>query len=231
MENSLLTPLQKRVLVAFFDNGMGSRKFFFTGGTALAEFYLKHRYSDDLDFFTRKIGLLEDDIATFRQTLSSLNLVISQETMTTEFVRLSVNEEGSKDKLKIEFARDRAGQAMMEEPQVLKGIFVVDSFLDIAVNKVCTILSRGPDEPKDFVDLYFILTSSNYSLNYLVSRAREKEAAFDSEDGVLQFAARLRGVKNPLIMPRMIKPLSHEELSSFLVPLAEQLIRSLAPKQ
>jgi hypothetical protein len=28
------------------------QEFFLTGGTALSAFYLQHRYSDDLDFFT-----------------------------------------------------------------------------------------------------------------------------------------------------------------------------------
>lgn len=29
-------------------------QFYFTGGTALSAFYLQHRYSEDLDFFTEK---------------------------------------------------------------------------------------------------------------------------------------------------------------------------------
>jgi len=28
--------------------------FYFTGGTALSKYYLQHRYSDDLDFFSEK---------------------------------------------------------------------------------------------------------------------------------------------------------------------------------
>ena len=61
MPDSLLTPLQRRVLTSFFQKGLGERGFYLTGGTALAEFYLHHRYSDDLDFFTRKQGRLSQE--------------------------------------------------------------------------------------------------------------------------------------------------------------------------
>jgi len=33
-----------------------NKYFFLTGGSALARYYLKHRYSDDLDFFTGENG-------------------------------------------------------------------------------------------------------------------------------------------------------------------------------
>ena len=54
MESSVLTPLQKQVLVALFDSGLADREYYLTGGTALSAFYLQHRFSDDLDLFTRK---------------------------------------------------------------------------------------------------------------------------------------------------------------------------------
>src|SRR6059036_1225209 len=53
MDSKVLTSLQERVLVALFENGLGDRGYYLSGGTALAEYYLQHRYSDDLDFFTR----------------------------------------------------------------------------------------------------------------------------------------------------------------------------------
>jgi hypothetical protein len=48
MQSSILTPLQNRVLIALFDNGLADRGYSLTGGTALSAYYLKHRYSDDL---------------------------------------------------------------------------------------------------------------------------------------------------------------------------------------
>lgn len=49
-KNSFLTPFQQIVLSKIHNY---LSKFYLTGGTALSEFYLKHRYSVDLDFFTQ----------------------------------------------------------------------------------------------------------------------------------------------------------------------------------
>lgn len=47
----ILTPLQEEFIYTFSKSPLKNR-FFLTGGTALAAFYLEHRYSDDMDFFT-----------------------------------------------------------------------------------------------------------------------------------------------------------------------------------
>lgn len=228
MERKVLTPFQKEVLFGLFNKGLGARGFYLTGGTALAEFYLQHRYSDDLDFHTRKSESLKEDFKRLLEDLEFLGLEIEIQRQFEEIMTLSVYlPEKKSAPLKIEFNRDAT--AMMA-PALIRDTVIVDSFEDIAVNKVCTILSRGPHEPKDFVDLYFILTESNYSLDFLIGRAREKEAAFDREEGILDFAIRLRRVKDPLIMPRMLKPLNHEVLSHYLMPLADELIRRLGPR-
>ena len=227
MESKVLTLFQQEVLTSLFDHGLGEKEFYLTGGTALAEFYLQHRYSDDLDLHTRKTSSLDKDFKRFLEIFELLGLQIEIQRQFDEILTLSVHSAEKQDeKLKIELNRDAT--VMMAQPLVCDNV-IVDSFEDIAVNKVCTILSRGPEEPKDFVDLYFILNESSYNLDYLIARAREKEVAFEGEEGKLNFATRLLGVKNKMKMPRMIKSLTHETLASFLTPLAEELIRRLAP--
>ncbi len=229
MVPKILTSFQHEVLISLFEKGLGEKGFFLTGGTALAEFYLHHRYSDDLDFFTRKTGNLKKDFDEFLTVLDSLGFIAEIQRRYEETLTVSVYSSTQVgNKLKLEFNRD--GTPRMAPSSHFENV-VVDSFEDIAVNKVCTILSRGPHEPKDFIDLYFILTESQFSLDFLIGRAREKEAAFDQEEGILEFAIRLRGVKEPLIMPRMVKPLSHEMLSNYLTPLADGLIRRLGPRR
>lgn len=51
MEQEILTSDQKLVLKAVVQEGNLSG-FYLSGGTALACYYLHHRFSDDLDFFT-----------------------------------------------------------------------------------------------------------------------------------------------------------------------------------
>ena len=47
----ILTPFQQRLLKAVGQSPIASH-FYLTGGTALAAFLLRHRLSEDLDFFT-----------------------------------------------------------------------------------------------------------------------------------------------------------------------------------
>ena len=103
-------------------------------------------------------------------------------------------------------------------------------FEDIAVNKICAIFGRQPPETKDFVDLYFILEESRFELDYLIARAREKEAAFDQEDGILTFATNLLGVDELHILPRMVHSFTLEALRSYFIPLAEKVLRGLRPR-
>jgi hypothetical protein len=227
VEPKVLTSLQVSVLEILFEHGLGDKGYYFTGGSALAEFYLQHRYSDDLDVFTRSARSIRIDGAEFRQLLTSRNFDVLSSSEGDEFVRLFVESSDAKSEpLKIEFARDAKAQV---SPFKKYGTIVVDSFEDIAVNKICAILGREPPEPKDFVDLYFILHESSFSLEYLVGRAREKEAAFDNEDGILFFATNLLHVSEFSFLPRMIKPLTLASLQSFLVPKSEEMIRRLRP--
>ena len=56
-KSAVLTPFQKKVL-EFFSSLKDSKHFFLTGGMALAEFYLGHRKSFDLDMFTSEKELI-----------------------------------------------------------------------------------------------------------------------------------------------------------------------------
>lgn len=227
MKSKALTSLQEEVLVMLFDNGLGERGYFLTGGTALSEFYLQHRYSDDLDFFTRNQRALESDFKDFREILTSHRIEITQENLSAEHARFFVRLEDQKtESLKIEFARD--AKAMMA-PAHVHGQIVVDSFEDIAVNKICAILNREPPESKDFTDLFFILAESDYTVDYLLRRAKEKEAFLDQEEGILTFATNLLSVDSFQILPRMIKPLTLETLRARLVPIAHDILHRLRP--
>jgi predicted nucleotidyltransferase component of viral defense system len=231
MPDSILTLLQRRVLISLFQNDLGRRSYYLTGGTALAEFYLHHRFSDDLDFFTRKQDRLDQDFGHFLDLIPSLGLTVSSKTLSGDYLKIFIRETGGgQEELKIEFARDVPAQ--IAQSTLLDGM-VIDSFEDIATNKICAILSRQPSEPKDFYDLYFILKESQFTLDYLISRAREKEALLDSEEGVLLFAANLLTVQNLKLMrelvPKIVKPISAEQIRDFLLPLATELSQRYRP--
>lgn len=221
-----MTPFQARVLETLFESGLSRHGYFFTGGTALAEFYLQHRYSDDLDIFIRGRRDIKSDFIDVKRLLEQKSLEVFSEVVEGEFVRFFVR--GSDETgtgLKVELARQAGVQV---SPSMTVDRIVVDSFEDIAVNKICAIYGRT--EIKDFVDLFFILRESKFSLDYLVARAKQKEADFDREDAILEFATRLLAVGDlQLHQIRMIKSLSLDDLRSYLRPKAEELIRLFRP--
>jgi hypothetical protein len=170
---------------------------------------------------------LEEDFRYFQDILISTGMVITDQNVTEAHARFFISPEDLKDTtLKIEFFRD---VPVRIAPSEIYDQVVVDSFDDIAVNKVCTILRRT-FEVKDFCDLFFILNRSRYELDYLIGRACEKERAFDEEEGILMFAASLLTVREFQMLPRMIKPLSLEDLRRYFVPIAEELIQRLRPR-
>ena len=62
----ILTNLQRKILV-LFSNLPDKDAFYLTGGTALSAFFIKHRMSLDLDFFTN----VEELILPFSQKLEA----------------------------------------------------------------------------------------------------------------------------------------------------------------
>src|SRR3989338_8251589 len=54
MGKTILTPTQYNFLEYAQADEEINRWFYLTGGTALAEFYLQHRLSEDIDLFTEK---------------------------------------------------------------------------------------------------------------------------------------------------------------------------------
>jgi len=60
MAKSLLSVNQKIFLDFFSKHKLLFNSFYLTGGTALSEFYLNHRYSEDLDFFSEREFEIKD---------------------------------------------------------------------------------------------------------------------------------------------------------------------------
>ena len=68
MEKNRLDSLQREVLSAFFER---ERRFFLTGGAALAGYYLGHRATHDLDLFTTE-DRMEDGVAALTETAGAV---------------------------------------------------------------------------------------------------------------------------------------------------------------
>ena len=125
------------------------KNFYLTGGTALAGFYLGHRYSEDLDFFSlEEIDPMSIDVF-FKSHKKQLGFdsFEYQQSMNRNLYFLKYGNE----ELKMEFTYFPFPQ--IEKP-IIENVLPIDSLLDIGVNKLFTIYSRTA--ARDYIDLFMI---------------------------------------------------------------------------
>ena len=213
MDSEILTPLQKSVLEELFRDNWFRENFYLTGGTALAAFYLFHRRSYDLDFFSHEIEL--DAIEAVVRSVGRMGgLKIEQVQKRPQFIRYQVG-----DELQLDFVTDVPFH--VDSPSLLDQ-FMVDSLKNIAVNKVSAILGRL--DPKDYVDLYFILKDKQLDIFELLQLGAKKDA------GLEPFVwASLVGAAEISLLPHMVRPITIEELQDFYRALRNQILDSIKP--
>jgi hypothetical protein len=132
--------------------------FYLTGGTALGRFYLNHRYSEDLDFFTNANTKFSEHLSYLRRVIiKSFNINPAEILVTNDFARFFISD-GSL-RLKVDFVNDVEKYAGQKIP-VYFGY--VDNPLNILANKLSAIAGR--DEAKDYFDL--VLMANNYAFNW-----------------------------------------------------------------
>jgi predicted nucleotidyltransferase component of viral defense system len=213
---SILSPFQAEFLRLFFQNAIG-QQFFLTGGTALAAFYLEHRYSQDLDLFTLESDALARVQMELDTIAAELGAVAKTTVATPTFRQAFVTR--NDESLQIEFVRDIAAQ--FGEHRRIDSV-IVDALENIGANKVNAIFGRT--DVKDFVDLYFIL-KAGLELFDLIEMAKQKDA------GLTEFylAGMMRQVRELNRLPRMLKPIDLDTLKEFYLRLADDLLRRAKP--
>lgn len=188
--------------------------FYLTGGTALSAFYLEHRYSDDLDFFTevqQGIARAEGEI---QKVAESLGVKLSWgRRFQTLFECVLENSEG--EKLELDFALDMPNRLQPIQSGKALGMDL-DNSLDIACNKLSALYDR--QESKDFVDIYFILQKL-FNFGDLWREACQKYPSLDLYGLALAFY-KVKGIEK---LPRMIKPITLDTLKSFFIRKAAEL--------
>ncbi|MEK9185143.1 MAG: nucleotidyl transferase AbiEii/AbiGii toxin family protein, partial [Patescibacteria group bacterium] len=134
---SILSDNQKKVLDFLSKEKSVCDKFYLTGGTALAEFYLSHRLSEDLDFFAEEEFDPQNVSVVFKKIQN--NIGIKNIKFEQSFNRNLFFLELENDLIKTEFT-------YFPFPRIEKknkiGELFIDSLLDIAVNKIFTIYQK-----------------------------------------------------------------------------------------
>ncbi|MFA4890727.1 MAG: nucleotidyl transferase AbiEii/AbiGii toxin family protein, partial [Candidatus Paceibacterota bacterium] len=165
MAKTILSDNQIKILEAVSNDNEICRFFYLTGGTALAEYYLQHRLSEDLDFFSEK----EFDIQainiffTKNKKLLGINKIDIQQSFNRNLIFLHLKD----DVIKTEFTYFPFPRI---EKKVKRNRLFVDSLEDIAVNKLFTIYQKP--RSRDFVDLYLIIKKTGWKIGDLIKKAK-----------------------------------------------------------
>ncbi len=221
MGKTILTPHQFNFLQLIQQEPLITNRFYLTGGTALAEFYLKHRLSEDIDLFCEKEEVEPDAIDSFLQKISPrLKIVKIKRSQFLGLISYKLIYQ-DKNELKVDFS-------YYPFPRIDKGVefgdLEIDSVYDIAVNKIHTLFMKP--RLRDYVDIYFAMTRKNYSLKRLILDAKAK---FDWDIDRPTLGSQFLRAKDflKLELPQMIVSFNKKEMEKFFLELAKSLEKEI----
>lgn len=215
MDTTILTEQQIIFLNELRKDEYIRQHFYLAGGTALAEFYLHHRYSDDLDFFTAQ-EFDKQRVDTFIHKIKTLTQVENVYRRIV-FDRLQFELINKEQVLKVEFVKYEF--PLLKPLKMYNGLQVAD-ILDIAVGKLFAIQDRT--EVKDFVDLYFLL--QQYDIETLIEGVEKK---YGFKIHTMGLGGDLLKIRHIHAMPRMIKDVTKEQLTTFFEHQALKLSKDI----
>lgn len=208
---AIINPEQKLLLTEFAADPFISDNFYFSGGTALSLYYLQHRVSIDLDFFSEKQFDPENILTTLNFLKDEYKFIVEYiPVQNTQIYNLTF---ANKAQVKIDFSFYPYKRV---KPSVKKDGIWVDSLTDIAVNKLLTSEQRA--EAKDFVDLYFLL--KKFTIWDLIEGVHKK---FGLKTDPLLIASDFFKVESFSLLPQMIKPLTLDQLKSYFRKMAKKI--------
>lgn len=213
MKNDILSLRQIALLSAIGQDASLSKTFYLTGGTPLAVFYLQHRYSEDLDFFSET----EFD-------LLPLNIFFKEQKRQIDFKSIDFQQSFNRNLFFLDFGEEVLKLEFTFFPfsRISKGReeygLRVDSLEDIAVNKLFTIYQRS--KARDYIDLYFICAQNKVAVSDLITKAKIK---FDWHIDPIQLASQFVKAGQVKDFPRMIKPIANSAWQEFFELEAKKL--------
>ena len=212
--DTILNKNQMAIIDCISNDDFLSDTFYFSGGTALSEIYLRHRESVDLDFFTPRTYDPQSIVTRLNKWSEELHFTIENEYIEPTHIYFLNFNDGSK--LKVDFAYYPYKQ--FESMKSYKNKLKVDSLRDIATNKLLTLTQRA--EVKDFVDIYFLMQKFTFW-----DLRTDVQTKFHIEIDPYIFASDCMAVQEFDFLPKMIKPLEIHELQEFFKQLAMKLGR------
>ncbi|HBQ51127.1 TPA: hypothetical protein DD690_04055 [Candidatus Daviesbacteria bacterium] len=218
MAKTILTTFQQKLLDILANDPYITRRFYFTGGTVLSQFYLHHRLSEDFDLFSEKEVYLSSVAAFLTKIAPELGIDTMEHRpflgLHSFILRLKNNTQFKIDFNYYPFPR-------IEKSKKYKKLDI-DSLYDIAVNKVHTLFMNP--RTRDYVDLYFIFQEDDMNLDRLISDAKAK---FDWHIDLLLLGAKLKKVTQIKDLPRMLVPFDIKKMEKFFLNEAKKLKKEI----
>lgn len=215
MGQTILTPHQSQFLELVGQEPDLVKDYYFTGGTALAEYYLKHRISEDIDLFTERYEVDQILIESFLKKISTKLGV--REISKSQYLGLFNYYLHFKDdsNLKVDFNYYPFPRI---EPGKKDKNIQIDSLYDIAANKIQTIFTKP--RSRDFIDLYFIYQKKPLDLKKLLIATKTK---FDWPIDPLGLASQFLRAGEFGDEPTMVLPYDKKEMVLFFQDLSTKL--------
>lgn len=194
------------------------KRFYWTGGTVLSEFYLQHRESYDIDLFSEKQEIHLPSINKFvgiAGTKLKAKKIVHRSFLGLHTYILDLPEA----ELKVDF--NYYPFPRIDRTKKWKEL-AIDSLEDIAVNKLHT-LSTKPRE-RDFVDLYFIFKDKELHLKRLIILAKTK---FDWHIDPVQLGQTFTQIVTVKDVPNMLVSFNRNDMERFFLEEAKKLEKDI----
>lgn len=220
----ILSPFQQKI-IEILAGTEESNLFYLTGGTALAAFYLQHRLSEDLDFFTGEEELVGHFGDRLKRNLEHQEIRVEIIHKLKSFYEMLASQ--GNQTVRIHLAQDSPFR--FAPPDEEKTAVKVDSLIDLATNKLLTLYGRY--EVRDFIDVYFLIKDKFYTLQELIQKSQQKDEGLD----LYYLAAAFHRAKDlpdesNLLPVAMLKPLNIKELKEYFVKEALAILDEIKPK-
>lgn len=205
---SILSNNQKSLLNLLCKDKNIVKHFYLTGGTALAEYYLSHRLSEDLDFFAENEFEPQDISFVLKKIQDKVGItnIKYQQSFNRNLFFLELKD----DTIKTEFTYFPFTRIEIKNKV---GDLYIESLIDIAVNKIFTIYQKP--RSRDFIDLYFILQKEkSWTIAELIKKTQVK---FDHYIDPIQLGAQFTKVNELKDYPNMIINIPEKEWQDFFM--------------
>lgn len=200
-----------------------SDQFYLTGGTALAYFYLKHRQSNDLDFFTSVEEIIDPFSHQLEEHLIAKGFECKRQRSFHCFIELIVSLKGQTTLIHLALDSTFRFEPTKEFPGYPR--LKVDNLTDIASNKLLALFGRAT--LRDFIDVYFLVQKGHFLKKPLMEAAIRKDPGFDLYWlGVAFERIHTFNLESPDML-LLLEPVKLKELETFFDEWRREIVKEL----